>query len=81
MKKVKAVLSIEVNVNCPYCDNYINLMNEEETGANLNDESYILKQACPINGEHWMDAHERFEVDEVTCLECGGEFSVNKMEW
>ena len=82
MKTVTAKLIIEVLVNCPGCDYMIDLMNEDETNnVNLNDESHILKQACPVNGNHWSDEHEKFEVDEVTCSICKCEFNVKGLEW
>lgn len=72
-----AVLSIEVNVSCPICGNYIDLMQI----PHLNDEGQVLKQACPTNGNHWIDEHEHFLVEDVPCEECGSEFNVDSLIW
>lgn len=80
MERVTAVLDITVNVDCPNCGNYINLLDEIDTnGENLNEDGMILKQACP-NG-YWNESHDKFKVDRVTCSECKCEFTVKGLEW
>lgn len=82
MKNAKATLIIDVMVNCPHCDFYINLMDEHDTcGTHHNDDQAILRQACPTNGSLWIDAHKTFEVQDVKCSECKKEFNVEGLEW
>ncbi|MCK4843056.1 MAG: hypothetical protein KAT04_14440 [Methylococcales bacterium] len=78
--EVSARLDIEVFVDCPHCGYMIDLLKEDETdGQNHNDEGYILAQACPSG--LWIDEHEKFEVDEVTCTKCKTTFNVKGLEW
>jgi protein-arginine kinase activator protein McsA len=80
LETVEARLDIEIFVNCPNCDCYIDILNPEETnGTYHNEEGYILEQACG-NGD-WTTNHEKFEVEEVTCSKCKTEFNVKGMEW
>lgn len=79
-KTVRARLSIDVFVDCPHCENFINLMDDRDTGGvDLNEEGRILSQACPSGS--WIDEHKKFELDDVTCSECNNEFSVRELEW
>ncbi len=81
METVTARLDIEVFVNCPHCDFMIDLLNSDDTnGVEHNDCGDILQEACPQVG-HWSDSHDRFELDEVVCSQCKGEFSVKQIEW
>jgi len=80
LKTVKAEMVIELNVNCPNCEEFINLLDESETnGINLNDDGFLLKQA--LADENWMDAHEKFACDDVVCSECKTEFNVKELVW
>jgi len=80
LKTVEARLNIEVNVDCPKCDRYIDLLNDRDTNGNdHNDDGYVLTQACG-NGQ-WAILHEQFEVENVTCSQCRAEFNVKGMEW
>lgn len=80
MKTVTARLDIEVFVDCPHCDNLIDLMREEDTGGyNHNEEGQVTSQALP-SGD-WSDAHKKFSIDDVECTECGGSFNVKELEW
>ena len=81
MKTVGGSLSIDILVNCPHCDNYINILNPKDTdGHDHNDEGQILQQACPSKG-HWSDEHEKFEIKEVTCSQCKNDFNVEGLDW
>jgi len=81
LKTAGGSLSIEVWVNCPHCDNYLNILNQSHTdGYDHNDEGQILQQACPSKG-HWTDAHEKFEIQEVTCSQCKIAFNVEGLDW
>ena len=80
IKTVSASLDIEVWVDCPHCDNRINLMDADDTdGYDHNEEGHILKQACPDG--YWSDSHEVFSVEDVTCTECKKDFNVKELEW
>jgi len=80
MRTARARLNIEVNVNCPHCDELIDLMDERDTnGDDLNEDGHILNQACP-NG-NWSEKHPSFDVSFVTCTECKNTFNVKELEW
>lgn len=80
-KTAKAMLSIEVNIDCPYCGHYINIMDEDDTNNyNHNEEGHVISQACPDEG-YWMDEHEKFSVKDVTCTECKNTFDVKGLDW
>lgn len=80
MLRVKARLNIEVLVDCPHCDNLIDLLNSADTnGFDHNDGGDVLYQAVPDG--HWMDEHKKFSVDQVQCSECLMEFNVKGLDW
>jgi len=80
MKTVSATLNIEITVNCPECDERIDLLTEEETNNyNHNDEAYLLIQAIP--NSDWSESHKNFECEDVTCTECKTTFNVKKLGW
>ncbi|WP_067584739.1 hypothetical protein [Endozoicomonas ascidiicola] len=80
MKTASARLSIDVFVDCPHCDRQINLMDTDDTnGYNHNEEGYVISQACPDGA--WIDEHDKFEVEEVTCSECEKTFDVKGLGW
>ena len=80
MKTVTASLSIDVFVDCPHCDNFINLLDSSDTDDHdHNDEGHVLSQACPDG--HWSEEHRNFEVDNVTCSECKKSFNVKGLDW
>ena len=74
---VSAVLHIEMYVDCPGCQNYVNLLDERDTdGVALNDDSILLRQMFPAKGDN-----SHFKCDEVTCTECKTTFNVRELEW
>ena len=81
MKKVtRASLIIEVNVRCPHCDTPIDLLDEKETNdCDHNEEGHVVSQACPDGS--WIDEHEAFEVEDVTCGQCKKSFDVRGIDW
>lgn len=82
IKTVSADLTIHVYVNCPHCDDFIDLLDESDTnGYNHNEEGDILRQTCPTNGNHWSDEHKTFSVDDVTCSKCKNDFNVSVLSW
>ena len=76
MEKVPATLSLEVTVNCPHCDAYLDLAGAEF--PYLNDEGQVLGQLFKADNPSWK---EDFEVESVECPECGKEFNVEGIEW
>ena len=76
MTHVKASLGIELLVTCPHCEEMFDLFSLD--GGRLNDDGFLLKNACP--DEHWSDSHEKFEA-EVQCPGCKGEVKVQGIEW
>ena len=75
METVEASLSIELNVTCPECDNWFDLVSETD----LNDEGLLLDQT--IKDERWkVPANERLEC-KSTCPECGADISVMGVAW
>lgn len=80
-KITTSILDIQLYVDCPHCDYLIDLLDEYDTdGVAHNDEGDLLKVACPQQG-YWIDSHNTFELDEVTCSACKNEFSVRGIEW
>ena len=67
-------LIIEINVSCPNCSNYFDLLVE----TNLNDEGELLAMALPDGA--WVDEHEKFEC-EVVCPNCKTKFSCKGLNW
>lgn len=70
---VRADLVICAYVECPSCQESIDLMDD------YNDEGQVIRQACPDGV--WSDEHEKFEVLNVECDNCGHEFDVKGMNW
>ena len=76
MKTVSVKLDIELNVDCPYCEHYFDLLRDTD----LNDEGCLLGDA--ISDRAWqLPAEERIDRDEVFCPECDKEFSIKGVEW
>jgi hypothetical protein len=80
MDTVRAALRIEVLVNCPNCNELIDLLDDRHTNdVNLNDEGQIMSQAVPDG--NWVDEHKSFTVSHVTCSECKEDFNVKGLDW
>lgn len=58
-----AFLHIEINLLCPYCYSYIDLIGD----TNLNEEGSVLKEVVLNNG--LGESHETFER-KFNCPEC-----------
>jgi hypothetical protein len=71
---VRPTLSIEMNVTCPECEHYFDLVED----TNLNEEGWLLDQVLP--DDTWIDAHASFECT-ATCPECSVEFECQGVEW
>ena len=80
MKTATASLLIQVFVECPYCEEAIDLMDESTTnGTNHNEEGQVIIQACP--NTLWSVEHPKFSIEDVTCSECKNTFNVKELEW
>lgn len=80
METTTARLDIEVLVDCPHCDYLVDLMKPDDTaGYDHNEEGWVLSQACPDG--HWSEEHEKFEIENVECSNCGNTFNVKGLEW
>jgi DNA-directed RNA polymerase subunit RPC12/RpoP len=75
MEETRASLQITLTVNCPYCEEYFDLVAD----TNLNEEGWLLDEALPCEG-HWADSHEKFET-EVVCPKCSSDFIVKGIDW
>ena len=72
---VEAALVIELNVTCPHCDHYFDLVSE--TG--LNDEGGLFNQV--LSDERWkVDASERLSC-AVNCPECKQKINIKGVAW
>jgi hypothetical protein len=77
MKTVAASLHIQMHVECPECENYIDLLDPDDTDKyDHNDEGQLLKQMF-----HKHIDHREFECEEVTCSDCKTTFNVKELEW
>ena len=75
----RATLYIEIIVNCPKCDNYIDILDENDTdGYPHNDCGQALNDAI---GDDWGRDMEEFSVEEITCSECKHIFDVKGLDW
>jgi C4-type Zn-finger protein len=74
MDTATAELNIELNIECPCCENSFDMV----TQTDLNDDGWLLDQALP--DEPWVDAHQRFET-EVTCPKCKTAFRAKGIDW
>lgn len=75
MKTTRAVLSIELNVECPHCDDYLDLMDWD---MEMNEEGELTRQACP-DGD-WSESHRSFSED-VRCPHCEETFKAEGIDW
>ena len=67
-------LSIELNIDCPKCANWFDLIADTD----LNDEGRLIDMALPKGC--WVDEHKKFECN-VVCPECGHEFVAKGVNW
>ena len=80
MKTISATLNIELIVECPECEERIDLLAEEDTdNYHHNEEGYLIKQAIP-DGD-WHESHKNFECDDVSCTACKTVFNVKRLDW
>ena len=75
MEKIIASLYISISAQCPECEKNIELL----TDTDLNDDGWLMQQACPDEGA-WSDAHEKFEC-VVACPECNTKLHLKDIDW
>ena len=76
-----ANLEVLIFVECPHCEDYIDLLKPEDTdGENHNDEANLTAQAFPTQAP-WSESHKNFECVHVTCSGCKNQFDVKGLEW
>jgi DNA-directed RNA polymerase subunit RPC12/RpoP len=75
VKTVEASLRIELNVECPHCEAWIDLMDD---CGDLNVEGFISRQAMP-NGD-WSESHDKFELD-IDCPKCSKKIHIKQIAW
>lgn len=71
-----ARLWIELNVDCPHCGEFIDIL---DPNMGMNDEGEMLSKACPSEGQ-WTDEHKDFS-EEVECRVCKETFTVDGIDW
>jgi len=79
IETVSATLIVEMRAECPNdeCGSYIDLLDPSDTnGHDHDDESHLLRQMFPANGDN-----SDFECEEVTCTQCKTTFNVKELEW
>ena len=79
IKTMAATLDIEMFVTCPNeeCGYFIDLLKEKDTNGTMHDDdSYLLRQMFPSDGDH-----AGFECEDVTCTKCKTTFNVKGLEW
>lgn len=76
VETVEACLCIELNVSCPHCAWYFDLLSGF---SELNDEGQLLEFACPSN-EHWSIKHAQFK-ECVDCPQCGEKIFIEGIGW
>jgi len=75
MNTVTADLIIELNVVCPECGHYFNLLTETD----LNDEGDLLHQT--IDDDRWLiDSDDRLNCSPA-CPKCSEKFEVKGLNW
>ena len=74
-----ASLHIHVYVDCPHCENPIDLLDSSDTNnENHNEEGWIITQAI---GDDYWDKHHHFSAEDVTCSKCLETFNVEGLDW
>ena len=73
MKTAKANISLEINVECPHCEDYIDLLDIQY----LCDDGYIYNK-CLSSTRSW--GCDDFN-EEVECPSCNKQFKVGNVVW
>jgi len=74
LKTSPVTLKIELNVDCPHCEECFDLLEE----CSVDDEADIFGMALPDG--IWHTAHKKFEF-EFECPECKKTFLAKTIEW
>lgn len=75
MGKIEATMSISIDCECPYCEEYIDLCTIET----INDDSFLLRSVLDTSHGRSM-GHEDLDV-EIDCPECGSPFTIGEICW
>jgi len=75
IKEAKPSLVINVNVECPECGYFLDLINDTA----LKEDGWLLDKVLPKEG-CWTTEHKKFNAT-VTCPECGIEFKAKGIDW
>jgi len=82
-KKVDGRLNIEINITCPHCEHYFDLMEDQ----NLLDDGWLHNLVMP-NDNHWSDACNDFSKEyynsfgeDYTCPSCDKIVDIGKIHW
>jgi len=71
------MLVLQIVVDCPGCNAYLDLLDHRDTGGvDLDGEWELVEQVFPAEG-----SHEDFECEGVVCSRCKGVFDVRGLEW
>lgn len=73
MEKVEAHLMIEVNVECPHCDEYLNLFDADKF-EHLNEDGYLQRKVVDVFGADGFD-------EKIECPECEKMFGITEVRW
>lgn len=75
MEKVEASLDIEVNCECPYCEEYLNLLDYQKF-EDLNEDGYLQRKVLKKDGYGNSNLSE-----EIKCPACEKEFLLTSVWW
>jgi ribosomal protein L32 len=72
MTTTDAQIKIEINVTCPHCDEYINILDENKF-PNLNEDGYLIRNAL---GDTF--GYENFD-ETIQCPKCKKSFIAHEI--
>ena len=74
MKQAEAQINVQINMECPHCEAYLDLYNNDEF-PNINEEGYLNEKLLgeTFGCKNWNEI--------VTCPECKKEFEITNVWW
>jgi len=75
MKVVEAQIDISINLECPYCNEYLDLLNHHHF-QDLHDDGFIYDQALGANFFGCKDFNQK-----VSCPACGKKIKISKINY
>jgi hypothetical protein len=75
MDKIEATISVTIDCECPFCEEYIDLCSIET----INDDSFLMRQVFDTRNNKQI-GHEDLDV-EIDCPECGSSFNIGEICW